>query len=104
MRIVPSTKQDWFALIVFPFKAYVVGVVPLYFVFRVFCPEPSWPTGTTDGTGIVLFEAFIASGLFLLLGAIVQLIFWLAFGQTDSNVCSRSDTGFLVVIVEDSFR
>jgi hypothetical protein len=74
MKIAPSTKtkRDRLALILFPFKAYMVVVVPFYFVFRGICPEPSHPTGATDGTGFLLFNGFVASGIIVLLGTIVQ--------------------------------
>ena len=69
-----SSGKNFLARILFPFKAYLVVVVPFYFVFRIFCPEPSHPTGATDGTGFILFDGFIASGLILLIGAIAQFL------------------------------
>jgi hypothetical protein len=71
----PSTRAEWGGLAnraLFPFKAYVVAVVPFYLVFRVFCPEPSRPTGATDGTGFMLLNCFMGCGLVLILGAIAQ--------------------------------
>jgi hypothetical protein len=75
MRVIPSTKKEWAGLAttaLFPFKVYVVVVVPFYYVFRVFCPEPSRPTGATDGTGFALLNGFMLCGPALVVGAIVQ--------------------------------
>jgi hypothetical protein len=74
VKIAPTikTKNDRLALILFPFKAYMVVVIPFYFVFREFCPEPSHPTGATDGTGFLLFLGFTAGAVIILLGTIVQ--------------------------------
>jgi hypothetical protein len=74
----PSSRERRIALVLLPFKAYVVVVIPFYFVFRAFCPEPSHPTGSADGTGFMLLNGLIASGLVLLLGAGVQ---WFACGR-----------------------
>jgi hypothetical protein len=43
-------KGEWFALLVFPFKAYVAVVVPFYYIFRMYCPQPFLGTNVTDGT------------------------------------------------------
>jgi hypothetical protein len=72
MRIFPSTKHEWFALFLFPFKAYVVVVYPFYRVFRILCPPPFLGTNVSDGTYYVLLQGFLLCGPALLVGALIQ--------------------------------
>jgi hypothetical protein len=55
-------------------KVYMAVVLPLYIVFRLFCPEPTQRTGVTDGMGFLLLSFFIGSGLILILGAAAQFL------------------------------
>jgi len=72
MRVFPNTKDEWFALVVFPFKAYVAVVVPFYYIFRMFCPQPFLGTNVSDGTRDILLQYFLLCAPVLLLSAAIQ--------------------------------
>jgi len=71
MQILPSNKDKWLALILFPFKAYIVVAFIFYPVFRMFCPEPFLGDDTIYAITNGYWLCFIA----LFLGAFFQLIF-----------------------------
>lgn len=73
MRVLPKTKDEWIALVVFPFKAYVAVVLPSYYIFRIFCPQPFLGTNVTDGTSDILLQYFLLCAPVLLIGAAIQL-------------------------------
>ena len=73
MRLFPKGKDELLALALFPFKAYVVVVVPFYYIFRMFCPQPFLGTGVTDGTALVLLAYFGLCAPALLIGAAIQI-------------------------------
>lgn len=73
MQVLPKSRDGWVGLAAFPFKAYVVAVVPFYFVFRLFCPQPFLGTNASDGTRDTLLQYFLLCGPVLLLGAVVQV-------------------------------
>jgi hypothetical protein len=68
MRIIPSTRHEWFNLVLFPFKAYVVLAFPFYFVFRALYPHG------TDATFDDIVVPFAFCLLALLIGSLIQLI------------------------------
>jgi len=74
MRVFPKNRDEWIALCLFPFKAYVVVVVPFYGIFRIFCPQPYLGTGASDGTAFALAGYFLLCAPFLLLGAAIQFL------------------------------
>jgi hypothetical protein len=64
-------------MVLWPFKVYIVGVIPFYFLFRLFYPHPLRTyvgnnTTVTDPLVDKLLEVFILCAPILLLGAIVQ--------------------------------
>jgi hypothetical protein len=78
MRVFPSTKNEWLALVLFPFKAYVVIVWPFYFLFNIFYPQPLTiylgnNTTVWNQTAERFLEAFGLCGPLLMLGLIIQL-------------------------------
>jgi hypothetical protein len=73
-----SKRNEWIALALFPFKAYVVVVFPFYGLFHIFCPQPLTTyignnTTVTDPTVERFLQIFALCGVFLLLGFIVQI-------------------------------
>jgi hypothetical protein len=78
MQAFPSTKKEWIALTLFPFKAYVVVVLPFYFLFNIFCPQPLtiyFGNNTTvwNHTAEEFLTGFVLCGPLLMLGLIIQL-------------------------------
>ena len=74
MKVFPSGKHDWFALLLFPFKAYLVTFYPFYRIFRQFCPQPFLGT-SGDGTLNTLLGIAVNCGIPLLNGGLIQLAF-----------------------------
>ena len=73
MRIVPSNRQEWIALILFPFKVYTLAACAgglLWF----FC-LPSGSGVEMAQVGRLVIRGFGLSALTLLLGGLVQLLF-----------------------------
>jgi hypothetical protein len=78
MRSFPSTKNEWIALALFPFKAYVVIVLPFYFLFNIFYPQPLTiylgnNTTVWNKTAEEFLGCFGLCGPLLILGFIIQL-------------------------------
>jgi hypothetical protein len=78
MRAFPSTKNEWIALALFPFKAYVVIVLPFYFLFNTFYPQPltiylGKNATTWNQTAEEFLGFFVLCGPLLILGFIIQL-------------------------------
>ena len=64
-------------MVLWPFKVYIVGVIPFYFLYRLFYPHPLRTyvgnnTTVTDPLVDKLLEVFILCAPVLLLGAIIQ--------------------------------
>jgi hypothetical protein len=64
-------------MVLWPFKVYVAGVIPFYFLFRLFYPHPLRTyvgnnTTVTDPLVDKLLEVFILCAPVLLLGAMIQ--------------------------------
>ena len=63
----------------FPFKAYVVGVCPFYFLLRLIYPHVLW-TNVRNNTSIIdpvangLLGVFVLCVPVLLLGAVIQFV------------------------------
>jgi hypothetical protein len=79
MRALPSTKNEWTALALFPFKAYVVIVLPFYFLFNIFYPQPLTiflgnNATTWNQTAEIFLGVFVLCGPCLLLGFVIQLL------------------------------
>jgi len=83
MRIFPSIKDEWFALFLFPFKAYIIVVIPFYYVFRIFCPTPFIGTGVSDGTSSAFLSIFIVCVLAIFGGFLIQ---WFVSGWERARV------------------
>ena len=73
MQVFAKAKDQWGELLVLPFKAYVVLVVPFYYLFRLFCPQPFLGTNASDGTSDILAQYFILCALVLLVTAAIQV-------------------------------
>jgi len=78
MRLFPSTKNEWIALALFPFKAYMVIVLPFYFLFNIFYPLPLTVylgnnTTVWNQTAEAFLRIFVLCGPLLILGFIIQL-------------------------------
>jgi membrane protein DedA with SNARE-associated domain len=77
MNACTSKNCKWIAMILWPFKAYVVGLIPFYFLFRLFYPHPLRAyvgnnTTVTDPLVDTLLWVFISCAPVLLLGAVIQ--------------------------------
>jgi hypothetical protein len=79
MNTCASKNCKWIAIVLWPFKVYIVGVIPFYFLFRLFYPHPLRTyvgnnTTVTDPLVDKLLEVFIWCAPVLLLGAIIQFL------------------------------
>jgi hypothetical protein len=77
MKTCTSKNCKWIAIVLWPFKIYIVGVIPFYFLFRLIYPHPfntyvGNNTTVTDPLVDKLLEVFMLCAPVLLLGAIVQ--------------------------------
>ncbi len=68
MKIIPSSRDQWLNLALFPFKAYVVLAIPFYFIFRTFC---SYGRAATFYDIVVYFAFCLVA---LLIGSLIQLV------------------------------
>jgi hypothetical protein len=74
MRALPSTKDEWIALTVFPFKAYVLMGLPLFRIIAfIFGSVEPWFGFSNVSLAIVI--GFHVSVVALLLGFLVQMVF-----------------------------
>jgi hypothetical protein len=78
MRLFPTAKNAWIALALFPFKAYVVVVLPFYLLFNIFYPQPLTiylgnNTTVWNQTAEEFLAGFVLCGPLLMLGLIIQL-------------------------------
>jgi hypothetical protein len=71
MSIFPKTRDDWIALPLFPFKAWVVVAFPFYLFFRDYAASQHVRYGT-GYLGETVFSGYMLSVVILLLGALVQ--------------------------------
>jgi len=74
VKVFPSNKDEWLALLLFPFKAYIVLVYPFYRIFRTFYPQPFLGTMVSDGTFYTLSSIFVFCLVTLFIGATIQLV------------------------------
>jgi hypothetical protein len=77
MNTCTSKNYKWIAMILWPFKVYVVGMIPFYFLFRLIYPHPLRTyvgnnTTVTDPLVDKLLEVFILCAPVLVLGALIQ--------------------------------
>jgi hypothetical protein len=74
VKTLPAPRDEWIALVVFPFKAYVVLGVPLLRTVRiVFAGMPPWYGYSNVAFAVML--SYHLSVLVLLLGAVAQAWF-----------------------------
>ncbi len=71
MRIFPKTKAEWIALVLFPFKAYILLAWPLLILFSVFFWHTLRLTGT-GGSAFTVGEGYVLCIAVLLVGACIQ--------------------------------
>jgi hypothetical protein len=77
MKLCTSNNGKRIALVLIPFKAFVVLVAPVYFLFRIFYPHPLRTyignnTTITDSLADQLLGVFALCGPVLLVGAFSQ--------------------------------
>ena len=72
MKTFPSTKHEWLAFALFPFKTYAVLAFPCYRIFRFFCPKPFLGTSLFDATEFAFITGFMVCANVLLIGAVLQ--------------------------------
>ena len=76
MTALPKTKDDWIALVLFPFKAYVIMGLPFLLVSRA-CWHAMVPAAryyrATEAT-LAVSEGYALSLLVLLVGALLQSV------------------------------
>ena len=77
MSILPKTRDDWIALTLFPFKAWVVIAFPLYLFFHSYAVAQHVRYGT-GAFGEAVIGGYMFSVIVLLFGALIQ-----------STVCRR---------------
>ena len=83
MSILPKTRDEWIAVPLSPFKAWVLLAYPLYFIFREFVA-----LRVTGGLGFLVTNGYVLSIAALLVGALIQSI-----------VCSRGAATRTIVYV-----
>ena len=71
MNVLPQTRDEWVALPLVPFKAWVLIAFPFYLCCRAYAIAHHL-RGT--GIGYTVFEGYVLSVAVLLFGAIVQSI------------------------------
>jgi hypothetical protein len=79
MKTCVPENCKWIAIVLWPFKVYIVGVIPFNFLFRLFYPHPLRTyvgnnTTVTDPLANALLEAFVLCAPVLLFGAIIQFL------------------------------
>src|SRR5882757_6159961 len=89
MNTCTSKNCKWIDIVLWPVKAYVVGVIPFYLLFRLFCPHPFQTyvgnnTTVTDPLVDKLLEVFVMCAPVLLFGAIIQFF----AKDTKSGICT----------------
>lgn len=73
MSILPKTRDEWIAVPLLPFKAWVLLGYPVYFIFREFVAPR-----VAGGMAFLVINVYVLSVGALLVGALIQSI-----------VCSR---------------
>ena len=89
MNTCKSKNCKWIAVVLWPFKVYIVVVVPFYFLLRLFYPHPFRTyignnTTVTDPLVDKLLEVFILCAPVVLLGAIIQFF----AKDTKAGICT----------------
>jgi hypothetical protein len=72
MRILPTTKDEWLALALFPFKAYVVVAFPLLKLFGAWSATIVHTHYNRGETTFTVSALYLTCILALLLGALIQ--------------------------------
>jgi hypothetical protein len=73
MSIFPKTRDEWIALPLFPFKAWVVVAFPFYLAVHEYAAAQHVRYGT-GGLGEAVIGGYMFSIIVLLLGALIQSI------------------------------
>ena len=71
MRILPASKQEWFSLLLFPFKVYVI-IVPIWFIYSA-TEVPNVRYGLAGQSSYVLVAYAICIPFFFL-AALIQFV------------------------------
>jgi|ERR1035438_66457 hypothetical protein len=74
MRIIPTPSQKWSRFILFPFKAYSVLGIIVFFIWNQayyhLHANPWWIYGNVAG---IIWSGYLVSGLVLVIGGIIQM-------------------------------
>ena len=74
MRTLPNSRDEWVALPLFPFKAWVVTAWPFYSVFNAFSASQFSTKYNTGVLGELVIGGYMLSVVVLLIGAFIQSI------------------------------
>jgi hypothetical protein len=74
MRALPKSRDEWVALPLFPFKAWVVTAWPFYLVFHAFSASQFSTRYNTGVLGEAVIGGYFLSVAVLLIGALIQSI------------------------------
>lgn len=70
----PSEQNDWWSLLIFACKAYLVLVYPFYRIFRIFFRNPFVGTGVSGGTFETFLDLFFVCSAIVLAGVVTQVM------------------------------
>src|SRR5262249_26367642 len=73
MTILPKTRDEWIALPLFPFKAWILTALPFYSAFSSYTTAEHVRYGT-GSLGEVVIGGYMLSVPVLLIGALIQSI------------------------------
>ena len=74
MRILPNSRDEWIALPLFPFKAWVLVAYLVYLFVRSYAVVHHVRYGT-ETLGMLVISGYMVSVIVLLFGALIQSIF-----------------------------
>ncbi len=73
MSVLPKSRDEWIALPLFPFKAWVLAAFPFYLLVHSYAVAQHVPYGT-GALGETVIGGYMLSVIVLLLGAVIQSI------------------------------
>jgi hypothetical protein len=97
MSILPKTRDEWIALPLFPFKAWVVIAFPLYLCFHSYAVAEHVRYGT-GAMGVAVIAGYMWSVVVLLLGALIQSIVCKCGAATRTVIYAIASIGLLFVV------
>jgi hypothetical protein len=73
MSVLPNTRDEWIALPLFPFKAWVLVAIPFYLLVRSYALAQQVRYGTGE-LALIVMGGYMLSVAVLLMGAFIQSI------------------------------